>query len=904
MDNRTLPVPAPEITRSVADPNATTGSDVLSVAGEPLVTAARYTLGEEIARGGMGEVYRATDEVLNREVAVKVLQAKFGPGSGNARRFHDEARITAQLQHPGVPPVHDLGTLPDGRPFLAMKLIRGETLDELLKRRADPADDRGRFVAAFEGVCQAVAYAHAHGVIHRDLKPLNVMVGAFGEVQVMDWGLAKVLADPGPTPAADPDSTAASTRVQTGRSGDGPDTQAGSVLGTPAYMAPEQAAGAVGKVDARSDVFGLGGVLAAILTGRPPFVADTAETTRVKAAQGDVADCFARLDGCGADPGLIALCKQCLQARPADRPADAGAVARAVAELRQAADERARQAELDKVRVEGEVAAAAVARAERRKRRRVWQAAGGVLLAVLALGVVGTTWGLFAARRERDEAEAARREADANAEKARAAEAAAGKQALLALSTIQLVITEVDDRLAREPKTADLRIALLKLVEKKWDELDVALAGGLQGQAVPTLMAVRGKLADAWVSLDQLAEADAQYRKLYDQAEERVALKNRNDASRTNLAVLCNAWAPVKSRLTGDPGEAVRLYGRAVELAREIRRDPRPEPGSPAGYQVADVLLRALLQLASAAVKAGDRAKAGELYAEVGEVTEDLLRDIAAKADWFTQLEPDRQQKVQSYFTQNLELSRTGRANNLCALGKVDEAVVIYRGVIGRSRAAAAKASTDPNARDQLALQLRNFGQYMLRSGRAEEAAALLTEAVELTEQNFDQDPTRASFKHSLHYSLYYAGVARDARGQTAEAQGLFERSRTLRAELAAVSPDKSNKVNLMLAEARLGNAKPAKTLADELSASAKKDPDLRLDVARAMAQLARRAEGAERDGFRKAALDALERCLADGQTDLFMIAGEQDLTPVREDPRYREIVARLRPAGGPKPGR
>src|SRR5262245_65883922 len=155
--------------------------------------AARYRLGEEIARGGMGAVYRATDTVLGREVAVKVLQEKYAPDSGTARRFADEARITGQLQHPNVPAVHDLGALPDGRPFLAMKLIKGETLEDLLKGRADPAEGRGRFVAAFEQVCQAVAYAHAHDVLHRDLKPANVMVGAFGEVQVMDWGLAKVL---------------------------------------------------------------------------------------------------------------------------------------------------------------------------------------------------------------------------------------------------------------------------------------------------------------------------------------------------------------------------------------------------------------------------------------------------------------------------------------------------------------------------------------------------------------------------------------------------------------------------------------------------------------------------------------------------------------------------------------
>ena len=147
---------------------------------------------EEIAQGGMGIVYRATDAALGREVAVKMLRDRFADSSA-ARRFVDEARIAGQLQHPGIPAIHDVGVGLDGRPFLAMKLIKGRTLDELLRDRPDPGADRGRFAAVFEQICQAVGFAHAHQVIHRDLKPPNIMVGSFGEVQVMDWGLAKVL---------------------------------------------------------------------------------------------------------------------------------------------------------------------------------------------------------------------------------------------------------------------------------------------------------------------------------------------------------------------------------------------------------------------------------------------------------------------------------------------------------------------------------------------------------------------------------------------------------------------------------------------------------------------------------------------------------------------------------------
>ena len=244
-----------------------------------------YELLDEIGRGGMGVVYRARDVALGRDVAVKVLDGRYAADSAVARRFVEEARITARLQHPGIPPVHHVGTLADGSPFLAMKLIRGRTLDVLIRDRPAAPAEPGRLVAIFEAICQAVGFAHAEGVIHRDLKPANVMVGAFGEVQVMDWGLAKVC------------------RVGTGAEGPGPtpgpdETAAGSVLGTPAYMPPEQAAGAVNRVDARSDVFGLGGILCALLTGRPPFSGGDIESTRLLAARGDVKDAFGRLDGC------------------------------------------------------------------------------------------------------------------------------------------------------------------------------------------------------------------------------------------------------------------------------------------------------------------------------------------------------------------------------------------------------------------------------------------------------------------------------------------------------------------------------------------------------------------------------------------------------------------------------
>jgi tetratricopeptide (TPR) repeat protein len=370
----------------------------------PAASPLGYELIEELGRGGMGVVYRARDTALGRDVAVKLLSDRYPAGSLAAQRFLSEARITGQLQHPGIPAVHQVGTLADGRPFLAMKLIKGSTLEAILRQRTDPSAERGRLLAIFEAVCQAVGYAHAHRVIHRDLKPANVMVGAFGEVQVMDWGLAKVLGEE--TPATADTLAAEQTQAWTQVSPTpeaGSHTQAGSLVGTPAFIPPEQAIGQIERVNERSDVFGLGALLAVILTGQPPYMGDTAEAVRVQAVRGKLEDCFARLDASGAEPELVALCEQCLAFEPADRPADAGAVAAAVAGLRAAADERARQAELDRVKAEGEKAAAQLQAAEQRKRRRVQAALGLAFTALVVLGGAFAWWQERVAREQEAE---------------------------------------------------------------------------------------------------------------------------------------------------------------------------------------------------------------------------------------------------------------------------------------------------------------------------------------------------------------------------------------------------------------------------------------------------------------------------------------------------------------------
>jgi eukaryotic-like serine/threonine-protein kinase len=340
----------------------------------------RYVLGDEIARGGMGAVLHAHDERLNRDLAVKVLHAELRDSPGLRQRFAEEAQIAGQLQHPGVVPVYDLGVLADGLPFFAMKLVKGRTLADRLHERPDAAHDLPHFLKIFEQVCQTMAYAHSRRVIHRDLKPSNVMVGAFGEVQVMDWGIAKVLDRAAPVPPpAQSGRTDPPTEIRTERLADpGQATRAGSVMGTYPYMAPEQARGQADCLDERADVFGLGAILCEVLTGNPPYVAPTPDEVRVLALVGDQAAARARLDRCGADIELLDLVRTCLAADRNQRPRDAGAVAAAMTAYLDGVQRRLRQAEAER-------ASAQVKAGEERKRRRLTVAvAAALLLAVLS----------------------------------------------------------------------------------------------------------------------------------------------------------------------------------------------------------------------------------------------------------------------------------------------------------------------------------------------------------------------------------------------------------------------------------------------------------------------------------------------------------------------------------------
>ncbi len=277
------------------------------------------------ARGGLGEVFVAYDEELRREVALKQIQERFADDAPARARFLLEAEVTGGLEHPGIVPVYGLASYPDGRPFYAMRLIRGDTLQEAIGRfhsgtpAGGPTPGLRPLLRRFVDVCNAVAYAHSRGILHRDLKPSNIVLGPFGETLVVDWGLAKALGRPAG------EAGSAERPLNPAVPGGSTPTQMGSAIGTPAFMSPEQADGRLDEMGPASDVYSLGATLYCLLTGQAPFPGRDVLAILQRVRRGEFPP--PRQVRRTVPPALEAVCLKAMALRPVDRYGSARALA-------------------------------------------------------------------------------------------------------------------------------------------------------------------------------------------------------------------------------------------------------------------------------------------------------------------------------------------------------------------------------------------------------------------------------------------------------------------------------------------------------------------------------------------------------------------------------------------------
>jgi serine/threonine protein kinase/formylglycine-generating enzyme required for sulfatase activity len=530
--------------------------------------SSKYSVQGELGRGGVGIVHRGYDEELGRDVAMKFLRERFKDEPEVLHRFVEEAQIGGQLQHPGVVPVYDMG-MSEGRPYFTMKLVQGATLAQKLSERRSAGASYMDFLGIFDQVCQTMAYAHARGVVHRDLKPANIMVGSFGEVQVVDWGMGKVLQRGG---IADERRAAAqqseTSAIQTLRSqGEGTQSVMGSVMGTPGYMSPEQALGDVDAMDTRSDVFALGAILCELLTGAPSYRGSTVEQLR-HASQARLEDAHARLEDCGADPSLIDLALRCLMPKQSERPYSAETVAKEMHAFLSAAEARVQQARIE----------VAEARVRENSLRRL-QALGISLTLVIALGLAASLWFWQDADSQRKLAEDATRAAQSSAELALTARERA-ERSLASFNQLAF----------------NVRLESAKAEERKlypaWPENSAALRSWLEGdakrleEALPELRILLTDLVERAdpLSEDQIREQAGRHPRATELSllEAKLASRQAAHAVRTGQArfepfALDETQAPTSLFALWDQarqlaGPSRKVFGREAEGLARIRR--------------------------------------------------------------------------------------------------------------------------------------------------------------------------------------------------------------------------------------------------------------------------------------------------------------------------------------------
>jgi tetratricopeptide (TPR) repeat protein/tRNA A-37 threonylcarbamoyl transferase component Bud32 len=850
-------------------------------AATPLLpeAAGRYLLEEEIGRGGMGEVLRARDPQLGRELAVKMLRGGHDH-SDLLRRFIEEAQVCSQLQHPGIVPVYDLGALPDGRPFFAMKLVKGRTLADLLRERGSPADDLPRYLGIFEQVCQAVAYAHSKGVIHRDLKPDNVMVGAFGEVQVMDWGLAKVLRPPQGAAAQD---TAAFSVVRTVRSASGDESRDGQALGTPAYMAPEQARGEVERLDERCDVFGLGAILCEVLTGRPPFTGGTPEEVHARAMRGDLGGAFARLDGCGAEAELVALAKGCLVAETGARPRDGGAVAEAVTAYRQAVQERLRQAELGRARAQ-------VQAAEERRRRRLTLA----LAAAMLVGIVGTTIGLVWAEQARAAEAEQRALAQARQEKAEAESLRADNNAReaiarydLAVDALNVVVGKVQSQLENTSVTVRVRTEILqaamKVLQKSIEHGD---STGLSQRGLASAHMVLGNLL---LEAGRQEEAAKQYEVCHRILAELYRINPGSDKARFNFAVSLSKQGDLDADLRHDLAAAQSRYREALALMEDLLAHPPANPEMPP-TEIRAWVAESYQRLGHLAERLGPAS--GNDAEGIFEKALKLHKEVAA-----AEPSPGAKKKLAHahYVLGEAQWNRH----------RETEAEKHYEAALALCIAAVRGDPDSVRFKAELFNLCGNVGDKLLLRGETARALPFYAAAIGPAERLAAIDG-RVVVHRILSQSYYRMAVACARLNDAPGADANFAKCLAIREKVYAVNKNDNGAIDLMIARARCGKHEQAAALADDLLRRRPKHVAVLIQAAccyalcssavghgKAATQLTSE-DKAQQERYTERAIAALRNARANGYKDAHNLEVEPDLDPIRADSRFHSLIAEM----------
>jgi eukaryotic-like serine/threonine-protein kinase len=752
------------------------------------------------AQGGLGRLLAARDEELNREVAIKEIRPERADDPGSRQRFLLEAEITGGLEHPGVAPVYCLGRFADGRPFYAMRFIRGDSLEaalrEFRKKKAGAAEQRlalRRHLAQLVDVCHTLEYAHTRGVLHRDIKPANIMLGPYGETLLVDWGLAKVAG------RDDDASSRAESPLRPRSLGDSPPTIDGCVVGTPAYMSPEQAEGRVDALGPASDVYSLGATLFYILTGRPPIAAKSTAEALEQVRRGALLD--ARTIDASVPRPLAAICRKAMALSPAARYARAADLAEDLE--RYLADEP-----VSAYRESGPERAARWLR-----RHKSWTAAGGV--AVVLVAIVSCAAAIVVDR-ARDRAVQLAGENAALAESERTARQETEQRRKEALARLREARAAVDSwlttaavRLEQTPGAEPTRLQLLEQAAAAYEWF--ARSGGEDAELQLEAARARLRLGRVYFLLGDSDAAEAQLQDAETTVQELLSAGALAEEANLELANCRTQWALLHA-FGNRFEEAERLYveslgvlRKAVSAGQATASQQHALGATLLNYGMLKLRLgqmdnaQELLEQGAAALAEVLQNDPAHLEAQAAASTAQLLLgDLANRIGDSATARRHLEQALKSFEAlmgdaAEPEKHRNSRAETLVLLAGVLRREADHRGELEMYRQALADYEAlllNRSLRLNYVLTRADYAQLLLETGQATEAArgldAALQEILALRTVDPD-DPMLLELE---------AGI-RDVRGSACRDVGRYEDARSLHEaaiatfqQLAAAHPD------------------------------------------------------------------------------------------------------------------
>lgn len=850
-----------EATRVVRGPatSSPTGSPRIPVRG---AMVGRFAVRDLHARGGLGEVYKAQDTELNREVALKKIQTRFADDASCRRRFLSEAELTARLDHPGVVPVFGLVADGFGRPCYAMRFIRGESLKDEIDRYFRPpgpaapgaeggkietgpprnsqtADSRRiafrQLLQRFTAVCQAIAYAHTRNVIHRDIKPANVMVGTFGETLVVDWGLAKALDDPqtpeesqtGPTGAhLNPNGTGSSDQM----------TTMGTVVGTPAFMSPEQAAGRIDIIGPASDVYSLGATLYYILTGKSPFTGNDPTLTISRVQEGTFPP-PREVAGDVSKP-LEAICLKAMATRPEDRYPTAQALAADVD--RWLSDEP--------VSCHRDPLLARLARWARRHPARVAAAVSllftGFLAAAVILFVVDqarkqTKESLIKVTKAEDDAQQALKAETAAKEKTRdaldkltdqekqtrdqrdAAERArdlAKNRFGLASKAFEKVVFEIQSQLEDRSGTQRLRQSLLQTAQEGLNDLLTSgghVSGADRQEADRVLFGARVQMGDVYKSLGNTLAARKEYETAVASAE---AIPSGDLEDQKNLATGYYKLAEIRLQ-AGETTRASEAARKALDLRTKHLKLAPTDPVARGAVAAAQDRLALVAQeqghtreawevcqtsrdirtslYAAAPANTKTAQEAGRDLAQSHEREADILLRMGnlSGAETAVRKALTLREKLAKELPDRVEVQREWAA----AYGRLGEvnidradmggALAAFQTELGILKGVGDKDPLSAGVKADEAVARGRIGYVLLRTGKIKQALEQTEQSNDICRKLAETDPGSGRIRRLYGKSYEYLGDARLESGDTAGALREYREGRVILEKLQKDDP-------------------------------------------------------------------------------------------------------------------